>query len=67
MKCELCSSGERGRQHRLCLSCREAMARLSAIANSPVGLAAVEPGEKQTVTGTMYVPIITLIPNYDWL
>lgn len=34
MKCELCSSGEREREHRLCLSCREEMARLSKIVNT---------------------------------
>jgi len=66
MKCELCSSGERERAHRLCLSCREAIGRLRKIVNSAAAPAAGELVNKQTAVGIKYAPI-AVITNYGWL
>jgi hypothetical protein len=67
MKCELCSSGEREREHRLCLSCKEAMARLSQSVTSAPEPAVGELVKKQTAVGAKHAPIIAAIPNCGWL
>ena len=67
MKCELCSSGEQEREHRLCLSCREAMARLSQIVTSAPEPAVGELVKKQTAVGAKYAPIIAVIPDCAWI
>ena len=45
LKCELCSSSKREREHGLCLPCMEAMARLWTIVNS-----AAEPAAGKAMT-----------------
>jgi hypothetical protein len=67
MKCELCSSGERESEHRLCPPCGEAIARLSKIVNKEAEPATRELVKKQTAARTEPAPAIAVMLNYGWL
>jgi hypothetical protein len=67
MQCELCSSGERERDHRLCLPCMEAMARLWKIVSSAAVPAAEDAVREQAAVRTKAVPIIAVTPNFGGL
>ena len=66
MKCELCSSGQREREQRLCLPCMETMARLWKIVNGATEPAAGEAMTEQAVR-TKYAPPVAVTPNFAWL
>jgi hypothetical protein len=67
MKCELCSSGRRERDHRLCLPCMEAMARLWKIVSSAAVPAAEDVVREQAAVRTKAVPIMAVTTSFGGL
>ena len=67
MKCELCSSGQREHERRLCPACMEAVARLSEIVNSATVSYASNDDKVQAAVQTESAPIICHDAQLKWL
>src|SRR5260370_35964850 len=67
MKCELCNSDELEPRQRLCVPCKEAVARLWNIANNPTVSYAHQDEKVQAPVRIKRAPFVALPPLADFL
>jgi hypothetical protein len=67
MKCELCHAAEPEPARRLCLACREAVARLWNIANNATASYSRQAERVQVAARTKRAPIVVSMPISEFL